>query len=238
MIKNTEDANRYYQLVNQFIDEYVETHKIQPSRLSRYLKNNSKLKRFLERNGLSDVKNIDRVVKDVLDDREYMEKDGVLTFESFNLFESDEFKILNIRECLWKGIEKANITHEKILANHFGVSLSSINISDSNKHLFSVEDINDTLEVFIFTEDEINIICENIKEYSFNQIFNKTLKLEGVGIDLNVNIKDFIDKNKFESHISEKIDNKKVKQIIGWLTSCEEVVAGDFGFIGIEPSNL
>lgn len=237
MINSSEEANRYYQMVNQFIDEYVENHKIQPSRLNKYLQNSSKLKRFLERKGLTDIKNIDRVIKDVLEDREAMEKDGVLTFESFKFFESDEFKILNIRECLWKGIEKANITHEKILSNEFGVSLSSINISNSDKHIFDVDDINDILEVIVFTDEEIEVIAENIKEYSFNQVFDKSVKLEGVGIGIDINIKDFIDKEKFEKSIEEKLSTDKVKQIIAWLVDCEEY-SSDTGFIGINPSNF
>ena len=49
MITNSEEANKYYQLVNQFIDEYTDTHKIKPSRLGNYLKNNQKLVRFMER---------------------------------------------------------------------------------------------------------------------------------------------------------------------------------------------
>ena len=236
MIKSSEDANKYYQLVNQFIDEYVENHKIQPSRLSRYLKNNDKLKRFLERKGLNDIKNINRVIDDILEDREGMEKDGVMTFESFQVFESDFFKILNVRECLWKGIEKANIQHEKMLSNQFGISLSNINISDSDKHEFDVDDINDEFECLVFTESEVSIIAENIKQYAFDQVFNKSIKLEGVGIGIDINIKDFIDKEKFENHISEKIDTEKVKQIIGWLTDCEEIITEE-GFIGINPSN-
>jgi hypothetical protein len=33
MIRNSEDANKYYQLVNQYIDEYTDTHKIRPVNL-------------------------------------------------------------------------------------------------------------------------------------------------------------------------------------------------------------
>ena len=60
MITNSEEANKYYQLVNQYIDEYTETHKIKPSKLSNYLKNNQKLVRFMERKGLKDIKKIGR----------------------------------------------------------------------------------------------------------------------------------------------------------------------------------
>jgi len=77
MITNSEEANKYYQLVNQYIDEYTETHKIKPSKLGNYLKNNQKLVRFIERKGLKDIKNINQVISDVVSDRIAMEKDLV-----------------------------------------------------------------------------------------------------------------------------------------------------------------
>ena len=137
MIRNSEDANKYYQLVNQYIDEYTDTHKIRPVNLGRYLKNSDKLKNFLERKGLKDVQNINRVISDVVEDRIAMEKDLVKTFESFKMFESEEFKILNLRQCLYKGIDKSNIHHEKILADYFDVSLSHVDIIDSDTGLDS-----------------------------------------------------------------------------------------------------
>lgn len=238
MIRNTEDANKYYQLVNTFIDNYVESHKIHPSKLNRYLKNNSKLEKFLKRNGLSDIKNINVVINDVLEDREGMEKDGVLTFESFKFFESDVFKVLNLSQCLWKGIDKSTITHEKMLSNQFDVSLSGISVLDSNKHKFEISDINSDFEVIIFTEEEVSIICENIKDYSFNQVFNKKVDLDGVGdINLDINISDFIDEEKFKKSISQKINNQKTKEIIGWLTGCDETII-NLGFIGINPEKV
>jgi len=237
MITNSEEANKYYQVINQFIDEYTERHKIKPTSLGKYLKNNDKLAKFMERKGLKDVKNVDRVIKDVIDDRISMEKDLVRTFESFKFFESDEYKVLNLRQCLYKGIDKSNIQHEKLLADHFDVSLSHIDIINSDKHIFKIESLKGDLECVIYTQNELGIIRENMKEYCLDQVFNKTVKLEGIGIELNVNVKDFIDKEKFTNHIDIVLDMNKVVEIIRIILSCDKIEDIDDIFIGIDPGS-
>ena len=77
-----------------------------------------------------------------------------------------------------------------------------------------------------------------MKEYCFEQVFNKKVKLEGIGVELNVNIKDFIDTEKFGNHISEVLTVEKVKEIVRILISCEksDTKEKDY-FIGINPSH-
>jgi hypothetical protein len=67
-----------------------------------------------------------------------MENDGVITFESFKMFESDEFKIQSLKQCLYKGIEKADIKMEKELADYFDVNLGDIDIEIDSLHLLEV----------------------------------------------------------------------------------------------------
>jgi len=40
-INSREDANKYYQVVNKLVDEYIDKWKIKPTNLKRYLKNGS-----------------------------------------------------------------------------------------------------------------------------------------------------------------------------------------------------
>jgi hypothetical protein len=177
------------------------------------------------------------VINDVLDDRESMEKDSVLTFGNFKFFDSDEFKIISIRDCIWKGIEQSSILHEKMIANEFGVSLSSINVIDSEKHIFQVEDIQNDFEVIVFTEVEIQIIRENIKEYIFNRVSNKKVEIEEIPhLDINFLLNKFIDKDKLESDIDDKITISLTMNFLKWILSCEDV-KGDSEFIGINPSH-
>ena len=52
-INNREDANRYYQLVNELVDDYMNNSKIKPSNLKRYLQPGSdRFNKFLSRNNL------------------------------------------------------------------------------------------------------------------------------------------------------------------------------------------
>lgn len=220
MIKNSEDANKYYQLVNQYIDEYVDKWKIKPTNLKNYLLGNkSKLVNFLERKGLKEISNIDRVVKDIVDDRVAMFSDGVMTFENFKFFESNEFKVVELKQCLYKGIDKPTIEHEKILADYWDVSLSQIDPVSPDKHLFKVDDFN----VVIFNSGELSIIKENIKEFALNQVFDANVKLDlgSSSIDMKINIKDFIDSEKFKSKLEEELTIDKVKNVISSILGCE-----------------
>ena len=54
-INNKEDANRYYQVINGLVDDYLDKWKVRPSNLKRYLQPGSeRFNKFLERNKLKD----------------------------------------------------------------------------------------------------------------------------------------------------------------------------------------
>ena len=49
-INNREDANRYYQVINGLVDDYLDKWKVRPSNLKRYLQPGSeRFNKFLER---------------------------------------------------------------------------------------------------------------------------------------------------------------------------------------------
>ncbi len=171
-INNREDANKYYQQINSLVDDYIDKWKVRPSNLKNYLKPDSeRRKRFLVKNNLSELNGVDRVLNDILDDRSYMESDGVYTFESFKYFESNDFKIDSLKQCLYKGIEKSDINSEKILADFFDVNLGDIDIIDSEKHKFKVKDWqNDDWNVVVYSEEDINLIKSNIIEHLYEKI--------------------------------------------------------------------
>jgi len=240
MIQNTEDANKYYQLVNQYIDEYVDKWKIKPTNLKNYLLGNkSKLVNFLERKGLKDIGNINRVVLDVVEDRVAMHSDGVMTFENFKFFESEEFKIIDMKQCLYKGIDKATVEHEKILADYWDASLSQIDIVSAEKHIFKVDkglsSFDDGMNVVIYNESEINTIKENIKDYVLNQTFNKNIKLDlgNSDLDLKINVKDFMDEDKFKNKIDEILTPENVKSIISSILNCKKEDGNENNFIAV-----
>ncbi len=226
-IKSREDANKYYQLVNELVDEYMSKGKIRPSNLKRYLEpGGERFKKFLIRNKLNEITGIDRVLSDVIEDRASMESDGVLTFESFKFFESDEFKISSMRQCLYKGIEKADLNMEKALADVFDTNLGSIDVVDSDKHAFYIED--EMLDVVCFSLEDMKIIENNVVEYLYSELKKKEVDLIGIsqGGNLSINLGDFISSNDavfnaFDEAIRKKLDDGELIAIIENLLSEE-----------------
>jgi hypothetical protein len=212
-ISNSESANQYYKLVNSLVDDYIDGHKIRPSKLSAYLKTGGqRFNRFLERNKLKEISGIDRILRDVIEDREQMERDGVITFESFNLFESSEFKISNLKECIYKGIEKADLKMEKIIADYFDINLGSVDIINSDKHKFRIEDWkNDDWRVVIYSDEDVVLIKSNLIEYLYDDISKREIELiDGVKIDL----VDLIDEKQFSEKLSKQLVEDKLIKII------------------------
>ncbi len=189
MINNREDANRYYHQINELIDDYIDKWKIKPSNLGRYLKTGSdRFNKLLGRNNLKEVNGIDRILSDVIEDRVNMERDAVLTFENFKFFESDEFKIINLKECLYKGIEKADLNMEKVLADVFDTNLGSIDVIDSSKHLFKINDWNGVdINVLIYSKEDLEIIKNNMIDCLFDELKSKKVLLGGI---IEISLKD------------------------------------------------
>ncbi len=222
-INTREDANKYYQLINGLIDDYIDNHKIRPSKLRTYLKpGGQRFNKFLERNKLKDIKGAEIILKDIIEDREYMETDGVITFESFNLLESTEYKISTLKQCIYKGIEKADINMEKKLADYFDVSLSAIDVIDSDKHEFKVEDWkNDDWKVVIYSEEELELIKENIIDHLIDELENKEIELIS---GIKIKISSLIEKEKAINNLSEALNSNKLREIIS------EVLGDEWSF--------
>lgn len=213
MINNREDANRYYQQVNELIDDYMDKWKIKPSNLGRYLKNGSdRFNKFLQRNNLKEVNGIDRILSDIIEDRVNMEKDAVLTFENFKFFESNEFKISNLKQSLYKGIEKADLNMEKVLADVFDTNLGSIDVVDSDKHIFNVDNLN----VIVYSKEDLEIIKNNIIDCLYEELKSKKVLLGGlVELSLSSITSDI-------GYIRFSIGNElKLKEVMSHLLECE-----------------
>ena len=197
-INNREDANKYYQMINNLVDEYTEKNKIRPSNLKRYLQPGSeRFNRFLERNKLKDIKGASVILKDIIEYRDSMEKDGVITFESFKMFESEEFKIHSMKQCLYKGIEKATQKMEKVLADHFDTNLGDIDIIDADKHIFKINDWNNyDAEVVIYSKEELEVIEGNMIDHLYSELSKSKISLTD---SISIELSDLVKKEAFES---------------------------------------
>ena len=221
-IKSREDANKYYQIVNELVDEYMSKGKIRPSNLNRYLQPGSeRFKKFLIRNKLNEITGIDRVLSDVIEDRANMESDGVLTFENFKFFESDEFKIASMKQCLYKGIEKADLNMEKLLADVFDTNLGSIDIVDSEKHCFKIEEEE---VVFIYSKEDVEIIESNIIDHLYDELCKKDVVLTD---DISMNLSDLVGKEAFVEKLDEFFTEEFLLKLIGGLLDSEYYKEGE-----------
>jgi len=212
-INNREDANKYYQMINDLVDEYTEKNKIRPSNLKRYLQPGSeRFNRFLERNKLKDIKGASIILKDIIEDRESMEKDGVITFESFKMFESEEFKIHSMKQCLYKGIEKATQQMEKVLADHFDTNLGDIDIVDADKHIFKISDWNNhDVQVVIYSKEEMDVILTNIVEHLYGELSKKKIELSQ---HISIELSDLIKEDAFTTKIENILTGDLAKKLI------------------------
>ena len=221
-IKSREDANKYYQIVNELVDEYMSKGKIRPSNLKRYLQPGSeRFKKFLIRNKLNEITGIDRVLSDVIEDRANMESDGVLTFENFKFFESDEFKIASMKQCLYKGIEKADLNMEKVLADVFDTNLGSIDIVDSERHCFKIEEED---VAFIYSKEDIDIIESNIIDHLYDELCKKDVVLTD---DISMNLSDLVGKDAFVEKLDEFFTEEFLLKLIGGLLDSEYYKEGE-----------
>lgn len=214
-ISNREDVNRYYQLINELIDNYIDKWKIKPSNLGKYLKPGSdRFNKFLIRNNLSEIKGADVILKDIIEDRISMEHDGIMKFENYKLFESEDFKITSISQCLYKGIDKADIRMEKILADYYDTNLSDIDIVNSDKHIFRIKIWNNIKFIISYTKDEFDIIKSNMLEYMYDNLSKKKIELTNkISIDLN----NLIDIEKYNKKINSILTDELTTEVISDL---------------------
>lgn len=217
-INTREDANKYYQIMNELVDEYIDKWKIRPVNLKKYLKPGSKrFNRFLERNKLSEIKGVDVILKDVIEDRYHMESDGVLTFENYKFLESAEFKIHSLKQCLYKGIEKADIKMEKIIADYHDTNLGEIDVIDSDKHLFKISSWgNDGSNIVIYSKEDIDLITENMIDHLFDELSKNSVELTStISIDLSDLIKKDTFVDKMTSIFTEEFSLKVITDCLG-----------------------
>ena len=212
-INTREDANRYYQVINGLVDDYIDKWKIRPSSLKRYLQPGSeRFNKFLDRNKLKDVKGAEVILKDIIEDRNNMESDGIITFESFKMFESEEFKIQSMKQCLYKGIEKATNNMEKILADYFDTNLGHIDIVDADKHIFKIEDWeNQDIEVVIYSREEMDIILTNVFDHLYEELSKKKIELSQ---HISIELSDLIKKEAFTDRIENILTDDVAKKLI------------------------
>jgi len=212
MIQSTDDANKYYYLIDSEVESYVNNYNskygVEPGRIEEHLlKNKSLMNDFLKKRGLLEVQGISRVVQDVLEDRIALHKDSVMTFESFSLLESVDYKINSLKECLYLGISVVTVEHEKLLADLFDCSLSHIECVSPERRIFRV-DSEDLESVVVFLDSEVEIIHSNMVNYFVQEIIGSEVSLQGLSFG---NMREIVDEKKLADVISSRFDLESCK---------------------------
>lgn len=204
-ITNSQEANQYYKIVNDLVDQYIQKWKIQPTSLSRYFKPGSpKFESFLINNGLSEVEGIKRIVQDVIEDRTNMQLDGILTFESFKS---------KINESSLS-VGDATIDHEKVLADFYNTSLGHIEPKDKSKHTFEVNDFGDKCICVVYSESELEEIKKKLVDESLDSIKSKKVVADNQVPYIYIDLSDIISEDKFRETYNKALTEEKLIQHI------------------------
>ncbi len=214
-ISNTEENNQYYKLVNEYIDDYITNHKINPANLKKYFNNSSKLETFLKRYKLDDVENIKRVVEDVIDDWHHIQSDGVMKFEKFNLMNED---LGNIK------IKVSDMEYEKVLADLYHTSVGHVNKEDESEHKYNVKDFGKEINVIIYSKEDVVDFKKSLLPILSKSANSSSVDLHQVNVGLqsgkkirtaiSFTVGDIVDDNKLQHYIDTTLDEKKILEIL------------------------
>lgn len=203
----SDNINEYYEKINELIDKYF-TWDVRPSALKKYFKPGGLgVKKFIERNNLSNVVNINKIINDVIDDRYSMEKDAVLTFESFgsDLIEemlSSDNEGTGLDFILYNNVDATELKDEKIIADYYRVGLGHITEVNKDLHEYTVDGKRGDYNVIIFSEEDFGKITKNLVDYLMKNLGGKSVFVES--LNLNVQLEHLIDREALEAMVDSK----------------------------------
>jgi len=217
-ITNTEEANHYYSKVNELVDKYIQEWKVKPTEVKNYFRKN--MKSFLERNGLSDVEGIERVVNDVVTHRVHMELDKVMKFENFRIDEN----VL--------ALGHATIQHERILADYYSTSMGHIEVVDENMHVYRIEEFGKKVISIIFSDEELDKVYKNIEDKVIEDNKHKVLSIgdvDGIKIDnIKIWLSEVINEDAFRTQFKSKVDKDALIVIIKQIVQKSQSIPVNF----------
>ena len=174
-----DNINDYYKRINELIDDYFKWN-VSAKKLSTYFKNESKLKSFISTNKLDNIKGIERVITDVIEDRSNIERDKkVKKFESFstaNSIDKDDISIVMYKP---NEILIHDSSNTKILADFFDTSVDHVIWSNDK---YEVDTLTGEFECLIFNEEDMSELRENICDYIIDNIKSKDIVIGNSGI--------------------------------------------------------
>jgi len=211
-ITNAEEVNQFYDIVNEYVDEYIIKYKVKPSNLKRYF-NSDRVDIFLKKYNIDDVENIKTVVRDVIEDRYNAEKDNIIKFESF------------INEDMGNvQIDESGVSHERILSDLYHTSIGHIEAINIKDHKYKVTDLNKKLNVVIYSKKDVQDFKNSLISIMLKEIKLKKIDLGEINVGLESNrlvktgvkviLDNLIDDEKMKNYLSDVLIEGKVLLII------------------------
>lgn len=189
---DSDNIDEYYEIVNNKIDKYFD-HNIDPKSLKRYLKRGSNaMGKFIEQSELTDVKNIEKVIEDVIEDRIAKEELEIMTFENFS---TDNF---NIKFSLSEN-------EQHIIADIYKVSLGHLVVDNNHVKLTGVKS---ERELYVFTREHLDNIFKQVCDKAYTQLTNDFINFDLLNLDIKLNGK--IDKELFKSKTFDDINTNLI----------------------------
>jgi hypothetical protein len=129
-----------------------------------------------------------------------------------------------MKQCLYKGIDKSNIEMEKVLADYFDTNLGSIDIIDTDKHIFKVEEWEgDDRKVVVYSGEELTVIRYNMLDFIYEELSAQKVKISD---SIEVSLDSLIDYDVFLKKSEYMFSNDF---IINLITDC---LGEDFKYQG------
>jgi hypothetical protein len=217
-ITNSDEANRYYKIVNDLIDQYITKWKIKPSNLGKYLNPKSeKFKSFLSKNKLDNISGMDRIIRDVIEDRIHMEKDGILTYEKFSTL---------VLESIYN-IGDPSINHEKIIADYFHIGLDHINLDSNSSHKYTINSFGDIYKCIVYSKSDINKIYKNMENESYKYFCDSDIIIDNYDVDINLKGKDVVSEDAFRKAYKSKMYNTNILKVVKYEIS-KDILDGEY----------
>ena len=200
-VSRKEELNDLYRAINDGIDKYVAEWRLDASRVRSYLGRPERAEAFLKSIGLGHFQDARRVLDDVLDDRHYMKSDRVVDpkvvkFESFSIRESSDHR---------------GSGHEHALADHYRTSLDHVIPSSDSKNEYTVEDIGESIRLFVVSEREVEEFADKVRESIRSEVSNADVDLHRLDLGLESGM---AVKARMRLGVSDIVDQKKLEQAI------------------------
>ena len=108
---------------------------------------------------------------------------------------------------------------ENVLADVFDTNLGSIDVVDSGKHIFKVNDWNGKdINVLIYSKEDLELIKSNLVDCLYDELTSKKVLLGGL---IDVSLGDFVSQDGFTTMMNDQLSGDGLNDIISHLLEME-----------------